>query len=69
VEGSGRVRAVHRDEIHSREHLVERIPVRRLEQFFDLRGDTAAVMIVDRHAECARTARERLADTAHADDA
>ena len=63
------MRAVDRDEIHSRQHLVQRIPIGRLERFLDLRRHAAAIVIVDRHAEGARAARQRLADAAHADNA
>jgi hypothetical protein len=63
------MRAVDRHEIHSRQHLVERIPIGRFERFLDLRRHSTAIVIVDRHAEGARAARHRLADASHADNA
>ena len=63
------MRAVHRDDVHARQHLVEALPVGRLELALDLGMDALAVVIVDRKAEAARAARQRLADAAHADDA
>ena len=66
---AGRVRAVDRDDVHPRQHLVEAFPVGRLELLLDRVEDAAAVVVVDRQAEAAGAARQRLADAAHADDA
>ena len=69
VIGRRRVRAIDRDDVHARQHLVEAFPVGRVELLLDLRRDPAAVVIVDLQAEGARAPRHRLADPAHADDA
>ncbi len=65
----GRVRAVHRDDIHAREHLVEAVPISRLQQFLDARADRFAVVIMDLQAKGFCAAGNRLTDTPHADDA
>src|ERR1700733_2013275 len=64
-----RVRTIDRDDVHAREHLVEAFPVRRVQLLLDLRRDAAAIVIVNLQSEGVRTARYRLADAAHADDA
>ena len=69
MEGRRRVRAVHRDDVHARQHLVEALPVGRLELALDLAMDALAVVVVDGESEAARATRQRLADAAHADDA
>ena len=61
--------AIDRDDVHVREHLIEALPIGRLETAFKLGMDAPAVVIVDRQAEAARAAGERRADPAHADDA
>ena len=69
VIGRRRVRAVDRDDVHARQHLVEALPIGGLELGLDVGVDPAPVVIVDRQAEAARAPRHRLADAAHADDA
>ena len=69
VIGGRRVRAVDRDHIGARQHLVEAFPVGRLELLGDARADRFAVVIVDGQAERARALRQRLADPPHAHDA
>src|SRR5260370_13225722 len=69
MERRRRVRAVHRDDVHPRQHLVEAFPIGRAEFFGDARRYGAAVVIVGLQAERMRPARHRLADAAHADDA
>src|SRR5205823_3026175 len=64
-----RVRAVHRHDVHPGEHLVEALPIGCLQLLLDLRGDPAAVVIMDLQAEGARPPRDRLTDAAHANDA
>ena len=63
------MRAIDRDDVHAREHLVEALPVGGVELFLDLGRHTAAVVIMDLQAEGARSPRDRLADAPHADDA
>ena len=63
------MRAVHRHDVHARQHLVEALPVGRLELALDLTVDALAVVIVDGEPEAACAAGQRLADAAHADDA
>src|SRR4029077_18707525 len=69
MERRRRMRAVHRDDVHPRQHLVEALPISRAEFFGDARRDGTAVVIMDLQAESMRAARDRLADAAHADDA
>ena len=64
-----RVRAVDGDDVDPRQHLVEALPVGRLQLLLHLLGDAAAVVIVDLQAERLGAASDRLADAAHADDA
>ena len=64
-----RVRTIHRDDVHPRQHLVEAFPIGRAQLFGDARRHRPAVVIVDREAERPRAARHGLADAAHADDA
>jgi hypothetical protein len=64
-----RVRAVHRDDVHPRQHLVEAFPIGRAQFLGDPRRDRTAVVVVNLQAEGSRAARHSLADTAHADDA
>src|SRR5579872_7568678 len=68
MEGRWRMRTIHRDDVHPRQHLVEAFPIGRAELLGDLRGDGPAVVIVDLQAEGMCAARDRLADPAHADD-
>ena len=63
------MRAVDGDDVHARQHLVEALPVGRLELLLDVLRDAAAVVIVDLQPERLGAARDRLADAAHADDA
>src|SRR5574340_425636 len=51
------MRAVDRNEVHPRQHLVDRIPIGGFERFLDLRRDPAPVVVVDGHAEGARPPR------------
>ena len=37
MEGRRRVRAIHRDDVHARQHLVEALPVGRLELVLEVR--------------------------------
>jgi hypothetical protein len=60
---------IDRDDVHARQHLVEALPIGRLEFALDVAMDALAVVIVDGKAEAARALRQRLADAAHADDA
>jgi hypothetical protein len=69
MEGGGRGRAVDRDDVDARQHLVEAVPVGGLELIFGGRIDTAAVVIMDRQAEGLGAAGHGGADAAHADDA
>jgi hypothetical protein len=66
--GRRRVRAVDRDDVHMREHLVEALPPGRLERALDILGDRAAVVIMHREAEAFGAVSDRHADPAHADD-
>ena len=69
MERSGGRGAVDRDDVHAGQHLVEALPVGRLQLVLDLRRDALAVVIVDRQAERLGTAGDGGADAAHADDA
>ena len=69
MEGRRRVRAIDRDDIHPRQHHVERIQIGRAQLLLDRRRDAAAVVIVDRQPERLGAAGHRLPDAAHADDA
>ena len=69
VIGRRRVRTIDRHDIHAGEHLVEALPIGRVEVFLDLRRDPAAIVIMDLQAEGAGAARHGLSDAAHADDA
>ena len=64
-----RMRAIHRDDVHPRQHLVEAFPIGRAQLVSDARRHGSAVVVVDLQAEGMRPARHRLADAAHADDA
>src|SRR6185437_9368289 len=64
-----RVRAVDRDDVDPRQHLVEALPICGFELLRRLLLDAAPVVIVDREAEAAGAPRHRLTDAAHADDA
>src|SRR5215469_13037541 len=63
------MRAVDRDDVHMREHLVEAFPVCRFEGALDVFGDRTAVVVMHREAKAFGAAGERHADPAHADDA
>ncbi len=67
--GRRRMRTVHRDDVHPRQHLVEAFPIGRAELLGDNRRHGTAVVIVDLQTEGARPAGHGLADAAHADDA
>jgi hypothetical protein len=70
VIGGRRVRAVDRDDVHPREHLVEAFPIGRIELFLGDAGvDPACGCDSAPHAEGLGAARDGLADAAHADDA
>ena len=69
VIGAGRVRAVDRDDVDARQHLIEAFPIGRLELLLDVLRDAAPVVIVDLQAERLGAASDRLADASHADDA
>jgi hypothetical protein len=69
MERRRRVRAIHRDDVHPRQHLVEAFPIGRAEFFGDARGNRLAVVIVDLQAEGVGAARHGLSNPAHADDA
>ena len=64
-----RMRAVHGNDIHARQHLVGTLPVGGLELALDVGVDALAIVVMDCEAEAAGTARQRLADAPHADDA
>ena len=57
VKGRRRVRAIDRHDVHAGEHLVEALPIGRVELLLDLRRHPAAVVIVDLQAEGARARR------------
>ena len=63
------MRAVDGDDVHARQHLVEAVPIGRLERLLDVRLHAPAVVIVDLEAERLGAARHGLADPPHADDA
>src|SRR5215469_14908673 len=63
------MRAVDRDDIHTRKHLVEAVPVGCLECLLDLGRYAPAVVIVDLKAEGLGPLGDGLADAPHADDA
>ena len=65
----GRRRAIDRNDVHAGQHLVEAVPVGRLQLVLRLRVDPVAVVIVDRQAEGLGAAGHGGADAAHADDA
>ena len=67
--GRRRARAVNRDEIHMRQHLVQALPPGRLELGLGFLVQAVPVVIVDGEAEAPRPARDGLADPPHADDA
>ena len=67
--GRGRMRNVDRDDVHARQHLVERFPPRHVQLLLLMLGEAGAVVIVDRQAERLGAARDGVADVAHADDA
>ena len=67
--GRGGMGAIHRQDVHAGQHLVEALPIGGLQLLLDGRRDTAAVVIVDRQAEGLGPAGDRLTDAAHADDA
>ena len=66
VERRRRMRAIDRHDVHARQHLVEALPVGRLELALDLAMDALAIVIVDGEAKAPRATRQRLADAAHA---
>jgi len=68
VIGGRRVRAVHRNDVHPGQHLVEALPIGRLQLLGDARADRFSVVVVDLQAERPGAAGDRLADPAHADD-
>ncbi len=67
--GRRRMRAVDGDDIHARQHLVETVPIGRLERLLDVRSHPPPVVIVDLQPESARPLGHGLADASHADDA
>ena len=69
MEGRRRRGAVDRDDVHAGQHLVEALPVGRLQLVLDGGQHALAVVVVDRQAEGLGAARHRGADAAHADDA
>ncbi len=69
VIGRRRMRAVDRDDVHPRQHLIEAFPVGGLQLFLDLFLDTTAVVIVNLQAERFCAPGDCLANAAHADDA
>src|SRR5258708_33007972 len=64
-----RMRAIHREDVDPRQHLVEALPISCFELLLDLVRHAAAVVVVDRQAEAARAAGDRLADGAHDEEA
>ena len=64
-----RMRAVDGHDVHARQHLVEALPIGRLEFLLERRRDPLAVVIVDLQAKRLGALRDGLADAAHADDA
>ena len=69
MEGRRRGGAVHRNDVHPGQHLVEALPVGRLELVLDCRRHAVPVVIVDGQAECLGAAGDRRADAAHPHDA
>src|SRR6188474_2002593 len=67
--GRWRMRAVDGDNVHARQHLVEAVPIGRLQGFLDLRRHATAVVIVDLEPEGLGSPSYRLANSSHADDA
>ena len=66
---AGVVRAVDGDYVHPREHLIEAIPISRLQRIGHGAGDRFSVVIVHLHAERLGALGHGLTDPAHADDA
>ena len=69
MEGRRRRGAIDRDDVHAGQHLVEALPIGRLQLVLDRRQHAVAVVVVDRQAEGLGAAGHRGADAAHADDA
>ena len=67
--GRGRMRAVDGDNVHTRQHLVEAVPIGGLEPLLDVRRDAAAIVIMDLKAEGLGAPCHGLADAPHADNA
>ncbi len=65
----GRRGTIDRDDVDTGEHLVEAVPIGRLQLVLGRRIDALAVVIVDRQAKGLGAACNGGADTAHADDA
>ena len=65
----GRQRAVDRDDVDPGQHRRQRRPVRRLDRGLGGGRQAVAVVVVDRTAEGAGAAGDRLTDASHADDA
>jgi len=69
VIGGRRVRAIDRDDVHARQHLVKAFPVGGFEFLLDLRVHRLAVVIVDLQPEGLGPPCHGSPDAAHADDA
>src|SRR5690606_3476016 len=63
-----RRRAIYRDDIDARQHLVEAVPIGRFKLLLGGRIDALAVVVVDRQAEGLGAPRDGGADSAHADN-
>ena len=55
------MRAVHADDVHPGQHLVQAVPIGRLQLIFNHLIDPAPVVIVDLQAKCLRAASHGLA--------
>ena len=64
----GGMRAVNRNKVHSGKHLVEAVPVSRLQFFFHLGRHFLTVMIVDGQSKGLRTASYCGANSTHSDN-
>ena len=65
VKRRGCMRAIHRNHIHPRHHLIETFPIGRLKRCFRLFAQTTTVVIMDLHTKRPCTPRNRLANTPH----
>jgi len=64
-----RVRAIDRDNIHPRQHLIEAVPEGRVQFFLDRPRDLLAIVIVNLQPKRLGAAGDGLANSAHANNA